>query len=206
MGTWAFPLDEAQIFTPAAAAGRFLRSEGLQRVHLAAPTALAEDFAGFDLVDAGAEAVVLGDLYLDFSWERLNQLFTLLREGARLIALHKNRICRRGAEIALDLGPFVSALEYASGQTALVVGKPARDFFDLALADLGLPRGEVVMVGDDIEADIGGAQAAGLFAVQVQTGKYSAIDRRHPRVRPDALIASLADLEAALPDCGKVSR
>ena len=199
-----FPLEGPQIFTPAVAAGRFLKSEGLQRVHLAAPAALAEDFADFDLVDANAEAVVLGDLHLDFTWHRLNQLFTLLREGARLIALHKNRVCRRGGEIALDLGPFVSALEYASGQPALVVGKPARDFFDLALADLGLERGEVVMVGDDIEADIGGAQAAGLFAVQVETGKYTPADRRHPRVRPDAAIASLADLEAALPSRGKV--
>jgi ribonucleotide monophosphatase NagD (HAD superfamily) len=52
------------------------------------------------------------------------------------------------------------------------------------------------MVGDDIEADIGGAQAAGLRAVQVETGKYSAADRAHPTVRPDAVLASIA----ALPD------
>lgn len=197
---FGFPLAEAQIFTPAAAARRLLQSEGLRRVHLATPCALSEDFAEFELVEEDAEAVVLGDLHLGFTWARLNELFVLLRQGAKLVALHRNRVCRRGGEIALDLGPFVAALEYASGQPARVVGKPAPGFFELALADLGLAPDQAVMVGDDIEADIGGAQAAGIYAVQVQTGKYTEADRRHPRVRPDALIASLADLDGVLSD------
>ena len=40
--------------------------------------------------------------------------------------------------MSLDAGPFVAALEYASGKRASVVGKPERDFFRLALDDLGL--------------------------------------------------------------------
>ena len=192
------PLGTEALFTPPVAAARALEAEGLRRLHLAAAPPLAEDFAGFELVDERPEAVVLGDLYRDFTWERLNGLFGFLRDGAKLIALHKNRVSRRGAEIALDLGPFVAALEYASGQEALVVGKPARAFFELALADLGLAAGAVAMVGDDIEADIGGAQAAGLLAVQVETGKFTAADRDHPRVRPDLRVPSIAALPAQL--------
>jgi len=194
------PLGAEALFTPPVAAARALEAEGLRRLHLAAAPALALDFAGFELVDERPEAVVLGDLYLDFTWERLNRLFGFLRDGARLIALHKNRVSRRGAEIALDLGPFVAALEYASGREALVVGKPARAFFELALADLGLAAGAVAMVGDDIEADIGGAQAAGLVAIQVETGKFTAADRGHPRIRPDLRVASIAALPGLLED------
>ncbi len=142
--------------------------------------------------------MVLGDLYKDFTWDRLNRLFGFLRDGARLIALHRNRVSRRGAEIALDLGPFVAALEYASGREALVVGKPARAFFELALADLGLEAAAVAMVGDDLEADIGGAQGAGLRAIQVETGTFTAADRDHPRIRPDRRVASFAELPALL--------
>ena len=54
------------------------------------------------------------------------------------------------------------------------------------------------MVGDDIDADIGGAQAAGLVAVQVETGKFTAADCDHPRVRPDLRVASIAALPAQL--------
>jgi phospholysine phosphohistidine inorganic pyrophosphate phosphatase len=54
------------------------------------------------------------------------------------------------------------------------------------------------MVGDDIEADIGGAQNAGLRAIQVETGKYTAHDHEHPTIRPDLFIPSAATLPAAI--------
>ena len=49
----------------------------------------------------------------------------------------------------LDAGPFVAALEYASGQTAVITGKPAPEFFRAVLADLGARPDEAVMIGDD---------------------------------------------------------
>lgn len=188
-------VDLATLFTPLAAARRLLEQWGARRIHLAAPPETAEDFAGLELAEAGpVDAVVLGDLYKGFDWDRLDRLFALLREGARLIALHKNRFCRRGAAIGLDAGPFVAALEYAAGIEAVVVGKPSAEFFRLALDDLGVPAEAALMVGDDVEADIGGAQGAGLKAVQVETGKFTKDDLDHPRITPDARIASVAGL------------
>ena len=188
-------VDPAHLFTPAVAARGLLAASGATRVHLAAPAGLEEDLPGLALADTPPlDAVVMGDLHKDFTWERLDRLFGFLRDGARLIALHKNRFCRRGEAIALDLGPFVAALEYAAGVEAIVVGKPSADFFDQAVADLGVPAGEVVMVGDDIEADIGGAKKAGLKAIQVCTGKFTARDLDHPTVAPDARIDSIVDL------------
>lgn len=196
--TAGFAIADAEVFSPTLAADIALRKRGCRRVHLAAAPTLAEDFAGFDLVDTAAEAVVLGDLYRDFSWERLNRLFALLRDGAELVALHKNRYCRRDGELALDLGPFVAALEYASGREALVVGKPAAAFFRLALDDLGLAAGDAIMVGDDLEADVGGAQNAGVLGIQVRTGKFREADERHASIRADARIDSIAALPPLL--------
>ena len=187
-----------QLFTPAIAARGLLESQGCRRIHLAAPPGLAEDFDGFELVARDAQAVVLGDLHLGFTWERLNELFTMVLNGARLIALHRNRYCTRDGRIALDLGPFVAALEYACGFEASVVGKPDRDFFLLAVEDLSLPAEAVVMVGDDLEADIGGAQRAGVKAIQVETGKFRRSDRDQTTIRPDSRIASIADLPGIL--------
>ncbi len=188
-------VDPGTLFTPLAAARRLLEQWNARRIHLAAPAETAEDFAGLELAEAGpVDAVVMGDLYKGFDWEKLDQLFVMVREGARLVALHKNRFCRRGEAIGLDAGPFVAAVEYAAGVEAVVVGKPSVDFFELALDDLGVSAGQAVMVGDDIEADIGGAQDAGLVAVQVETGKFTKADLDHPRITPDARIASIADL------------
>ena len=198
MSALGFSVDVAHVFTPAAAANRLMARSNIRRVHLAAPATLREDFSGFALVDQGADAVVMGDLYKDFTWDRLNDLFGMLREGALLIALHRNRYCRRADGIGLDLGPFVAALEYAGDLQADVVGKPAEAFFALALDDMELAARDVVMVGDDLEVDIGGAHHAGLRAIQVETGKYTAHDRTHPTVHPDLRITSVAGLPAAL--------
>src|SRR3712207_5356153 len=115
-------------------------------------------------------------------------------DGAGLIALQRNRYWRKENGLALDAGPFVAALEYASGQSATVVGKPEKGFFRLALEDLGLEAHEVAMVGDDAEADVAGAQAAGLHGILVKTGKY------HPEAEgePDLLLDSVASLPEAL--------
>ncbi len=196
-------VEPGMLFTPLAAARRLLHQWNARRIHLAAPAGTAEDFAGLELAEAGpVDAVVMGDLYKGFDWDKLNELFAMVREGARLVALHKNRFCRRGDAIGLDAGPFVAAVEYAAGVEAVVVGKPSVEFFKLALDDLGVSAGEAVMVGDDIEADIGGAQAAGLVAVQVETGKFTSADLDHPRVVPDARIASIAELPGLIETLG----
>ena len=100
--------------------------------------------------------------------------------------------------LSLSAGPFVAALEYATGETAMVVGKPARAFFDLALRDMGLPADGVVMVGDDILTDIGGAQAAGMRGVLVRTGKFRADALEKSGVRPAAVINSVGDIRDIL--------
>ncbi len=196
-------IEPEALFTPLAAARRLLQTWGAKRIRLAAPPEAAPDFAGLELAEAGpVDAVVLGDLYKKFDWLQLNELFGLLQGGARLVALHKNRYCRRSGAIGLDVGPFVAALEYAANTQAVVVGKPSAEFFRLALDDLGVEPQEAVMVGDDIDADIGGAKAAGLKAIQVKTGKFAAADLERADIQPDALIDTVADLPARLATLG----
>ena len=86
-----------------------------------------------------------------FTFELLNRIFRKLVAGAELIALQKNRYWLTGGELTLDMGPFVAALEFATGRSARVVGKPSREFFRLALSHLDLAPHQVAMVGDDWE-------------------------------------------------------
>ena len=202
MEAMGFDVAAAEVLTPAIAAGGFLAARGVTRIHLAAAADLAEDFDSFQQVQENPEAVVLGDLHTGFTWQRLDGLFAMLRDGAELVALHKNRYCRRGGSLSLDLGPFVAALEYAARRSAHVMGKPNAAFFASALADLGLPAAAVMMVGDDMDADIGGALESGLRAVQVRTGKYVTEDERRPGPQPETRIGSIADLPLLLERMG----
>jgi HAD superfamily hydrolase (TIGR01458 family) len=110
-----------------------------------------------------------------------------------LIALGMSRYARGEDGLVLDVAPFVKALEHAADCEAVVMGKPAKTFFDAALVKLGALPARTVMIGDDIESDIGGAQAAGLVGVLVRTGKFRPADLEG-RVRPDAILDSIADL------------
>jgi HAD superfamily hydrolase (TIGR01458 family) len=190
-----FAVDEDELVTPAALAVQHCRAQGHSRVSLLMGDDVKGDFPGLVEDAERPQAVIVGDLGERFDYEVLNRAFRHVLAGAELIALQRNRYWRRADGLSLDVGPFVAALEYATGQEATVVGKPARGFFDGVLSGLGSPPpGEAAMVGDDIESDIGGALAAGLPTVLVRTGKYREEAVRAAGIAPTATIDSIADL------------
>ena len=95
----------------------------------------------------------------------------------------------------MDIGAIVTGLEYATGKKATTLGKPNKEFFQAALDDLGCSSKDVIMVGDDLINDIGGAQALGIKSVLVKTGKYRKEILEKSDIIPDAIIDSIADLE-----------
>jgi HAD superfamily hydrolase (TIGR01458 family) len=193
-----FAVDPAELVTPAALAVRICRERGHRRVALVMNEEVKEDFAGLEEVHAGADAVVIGDLGTDFGYEILNRAFRELLDGAELIALQKNRFWRTPDGLSLDVGPFVAALEYAARREAVVVGKPARPFFETILAAAGVEPSAAAMVGDDVESDIGGALGAGLAGILVRTGKHRADAVEASGVDPTVVVDSIADVPAAL--------
>src|SRR6266496_3558286 len=151
-----------RIFAAPVAAREYLKARGWLRCHLLVRPAVLEDLDGIESDDASPRAVVVGDIGEEFSYERLNRAFRLLLGGAELVTLARNRFYRAADGLVLDQGPFVAALEHASGKEAILVGKPAPSFYRAALTALGLPASQVAVIGDDIEAEVGGAQAAGM--------------------------------------------
>ena len=158
-----------QLFTPVVAAREYLTTHQLTPYPLVHP-AIQSEFA--DLTGPKPSAVVLGDAGPGFSYEALNRGFRLLLDGALLLTMGSNRQFREAGAWNLDVGPFMAALEYAAQLEAVVLGKPAPEFFQAAAQSLELPTHDVVMVGDDVELDICGALAAGLRAALVRTGHY----------------------------------
>ena len=193
------PLIEPDIFSPAIAANIFLKKKNISRISLFTNQSLQEDFTDFVIDDLEPEAIILGDLYKEFSWEKLNKAFQIILEANPLIiALHKNRYCKRENKLGLDLGPFVAALEYATSKKSVLIGKPEKNFFNLAIEDIKLKNEEVLMIGDDIIADIGGAKNILLKTIQVKTGKFQKKDETNLYLQPDYRIDSISRLTYTL--------
>jgi HAD superfamily hydrolase (TIGR01458 family) len=187
-----FPATEGRVFSPPHAAGSLLRARGA-RACLLVPEATRPDFHDIPEDEGRPDVVVIGDLGTGWTFERLNRAFQLVHAGAGLLALGRTRYWQTGGGLQLDVGPFVAALEYATGKKAEVVGKPEPQFFLDAVAELGLEPGAVALVGDDAETDVRAAQRAGLTGVLVRTGKFRPPDLDGaPAI--DAAIDSIADL------------
>jgi len=197
-----FTLEDDELQTTPSAAARKLSGK---RVLALVMSSIRNDLAEYvELVEHGADAVLLGgadeseETAEVFSYGRLNQAYAELREGARLVCLHKNKWWQTSRGPLLDSGAFVSGLEYAAGVEAEIVGKPTAAYFQAALAEVEATPAEAVMVGDDIEADIGGAKAIGMRGVLVRTGKFRPAALKEAATQPDAVVDSIADLPAYL--------
>jgi len=198
---FGIPASSSDIMTPCEAAADWLRSRSARSVALFLRPAARGAFGDLDLLledaESGADYVVIGDLASAWDFATLNRAFRLLHSNpeATLIALGMTRYWKAADGISLDVAPFVAALENATGRKALVLGKPAAEFFQAAADRLGVPNREILLVGDDIETDIAGAQLAGMQAGLVRTGKFRESDLAGP-VKPDAVLDSIAELPA----------
>ncbi len=172
-----------EVFAPASAARDYLLAHDLEP-HLLVHTSLVTEFEG--ITGSAGRAVVVGDAAENFTWQNLNEAFRALEAGAELVALAKNRSFRgKDGKLQLDAGPFVAALEFASQKEAVVLGKPSKDFFFAALDRMGCRPDRAAMIGDDVEADVAGAMAAGLTGILVRTGKYRQGAERSVSPEPD---------------------
>ena len=190
--------DPAELLTPATLAKQHCDAAGHQSVALVVLDDLREDLEGLGESGEGIDAVVLGDLGDRWDYEILNRVFRQVSDGAELIALQKNRFWETAEGLSLDAGPFVAAIEFASGREAIVVGKPAPAFFELALSELGVGAEHAAMVGDDVQADVGGGIEAGLAGVLVRTGKFREELVRESGIEPTATVDSIAQVPSLL--------
>jgi phospholysine phosphohistidine inorganic pyrophosphate phosphatase len=201
---YGFEVSPDEIFTATLAAGELARGAGHIRVAPFLPEPALEDLTGLDLGGGTAgkprswppDAILVGDLGQAWNYVLMQEAFNCLTEGAAFIAVSRDRYWLDGDRLALDAGPFVAALEYASGRTATIAGKPSSPFYQAAVRSLGLSAAEpVAMVGDDLWSDVEGAQQAGFQGWLVRTGKYRDSVLRESGIRPDRILDSVAALD-----------
>ncbi len=156
--------------------------------------AIKQDFADFFWDEERPDYIVMGDIGDAWDLRLINNLFNAMHAGAELIALHKNRFWQTDEGLKADIGFFVAGLEYVCSKNARVMGKPNRAFFQRVLDSVGVDAAHALMVGDDLDSDIGGAQQMGVRGCLVKTGKYREAYLDKSTVKPAYIIASVTDL------------
>ena len=188
-----------EIYTPAIAAIRHLHERNIRTCNLLVTDDLKEDFQEAGIIhDDHAALVVVGDAGDRFTYSSMNAAFRSLMQGGELIALEKDRYWKDVDGLSLSAGPFVTALEFSTGCTAVVMGKPSQHFFLMAMRDWNVQKNQVLMIGDDIMTDVKGAQDAGLLGAITFTGKYRQEEIKRRGVTPDVEMKSIEMLPILL--------
>jgi len=183
-----------EIWTPASAAISYLKNKHVSVCNLLITDDLKQDFNKAGIFhDPKSSYVIVGDAAERFTYDTMNSAFRSLITGGELIALEKDKYWRDTDGLSLSAGPFVSALEFATGCKSVLMGKPSPIFFRAAQEGFS-SEGKIIMIGDDIITDVKGAQDAGMLGVITCTGKFKPDETVTCKVLPDAILSSISDL------------
>ncbi|WVQ74561.1 TIGR01458 family HAD hydrolase [Cryptococcus sp. DSM 104548] len=216
-----FEAKTEELLTSLGACKMLVEERGYKKPLLLMSPSAQEEFSSFS-DSAPYDSVILGLHPESLSYEPLNRAFRVLKGEPlsptptseerpkirpALIAPHAAMYMQDPGSsslppgLSLGIGPFVRALEESTGTTAEIVGKPTRSFFELALERLKAlggehwEAGEVAVVGDDVENDLGeGARELGLKRILVKTGKYRKDVEKTTEHPPDHVYDTFARL------------
>ena len=133
-----------------------------------APVPAGEIAEGDELRIAHAVRGVLQGYGPDVSWRHLAVASYAVAAGAVWVATNTDQTIPRAGGIAPGNGTLVAAVSTATGVTPPSAGKPSPNMMRIAARRTGARA--PLMVGDRLDTDIAGADAAGMDSLLVLTG------------------------------------
>ncbi|WP_083527957.1 HAD-IIA family hydrolase [Curtobacterium ammoniigenes] len=163
-------------------------------------TTIVED-AGFrvtDSADAGPAAVIQG-FSPEIGWKQLAEASFALASDIPWVATNMDWSIPVERGIAPGNGTLVAAVHNAVGRMPVVAGKPERAIFDTAVERFGGDRR--LFIGDRLDTDIKGANAAGIDSALVLTGidQPKQVLAADERSRPTYVLRDLRGLSEPYP-------
>ncbi len=195
---YGFKVKEDDIFTPIIALKEFLKDKPNANLYLVTTEEVKGEFQEFHHV-RGTEIpdyVIVGDFRDNWDVNRLNEAFRhVIKHKAILLGTQGNiYYLDVNGEPVIDTGSFVHMIANAAHVKPMIFGKPSKEYFFQALKKLNLSSEDTIVVGDDIETDILGAQNANLKGILVKTGKGQFFNSSEGSIIPYKVIDSFSSL------------
>ena len=191
-------VPDGQMMTPASSAVVMFTRRGYQRVMVLGGDGIAGPLreAGIEVVPparepvsggtGGVDAVFVG-WFREFTMSHLEAACEAVWSGSALYSASETPFFASAGGRALGTSRAICAMiRSITGCRLTVTGKPSRDALRAAAARLGVPAGDLVVVGDDPLLEVPMAHRGRALAVAVQTGLAGpgAYDHLPPEKRP----------------------
>jgi 4-nitrophenyl phosphatase len=212
---FGIPCVPEQVMTSAHATALYLQSQGGpgRKVFVVGERGLIEEmeWAGLTVVPLESEErveYVVAGLDKGFNYAKLTRAYREIKAGAAFVATNRDPTypLEEGVEIPGG-GTMVIAIEYATGRTPRLIGKPEPYALERILALAGASPFDAVMIGDRTDTDIRVGRRVGLTTVLTLTGVTTREQAAAapPEEQPDFIISTpeeLPPLLAALQERG----
>jgi HAD superfamily hydrolase (TIGR01450 family) len=195
---WRFDVDAKydDVITPAAAAAKLFKRMKKGESVLVLGKGLREDMEsrGVRTTNRVTANYVLVGHDIKFDYMKLMTASAALQRGARLYTTARGRYFTVGNDMWPGTGVITTAIEYASGKTAELLGKPSKHMMRVIKSAVKSKPGRTVLIGDESAADVRIGKDLGYKTVLVRTG-VDAKARIRGRLRPDAVLKSVASIK-----------
>ncbi len=190
------PVD--RIVTSSVATNVYLRSLAPRgtRIYAIGMEGLFEPLFGdsyFVLDERTPRYVVVGADF-ELTYAKLRTACLAIRAGATFIGTNPDRTFPSEDGIVPGCGAILAALQAATDQEPIIIGKPEAAMFEAALKLLGTDPSTTLIVGDRYDTDILGGAKAGLKTALVLTGVSDAAEAQRGPIMPDMIITDLEEL------------
>ncbi len=193
------PAEGADVITCGAATAALARADGLadgRSAFVIGSPDLSAEVAAAGLrpvrgADAARAAVVVVGGHDGFDFTELRTATQAVLGGAALYGTNRDATYPMPDGPWPGTGAILAAVEFATGRTARVGGKPEAFIFRMARRAMGAAA-RVAMVGDRLDADIAGGHAAGMETILVLSGCTGPDEVPDAPVRPDHVLDRLA--------------
>lgn len=154
--------------------------------------------ANFTIADSDVDAVVAG-LDFDFNYAKARKATLLIRnEGADFIGTNPDTTFPSPDGLVPGAGSVIGMIRLTTDVEPVLIGKPERAMFDVAIQRLGTKPEETLMIGDRLNTDIEGGQNVGLNTALVLSGVNNREDIAD--IQPDYIFDGLPELIATWSD------
>jgi 4-nitrophenyl phosphatase len=167
------PVEKEQIVTSATATAQYLKQEhpGGGNIYVVGVDGLEttlEEY-GFNISEDQPLAVVTA-MDPTLTYQKLKTATLLIRQGVPFIGTNPDRTFPSPEGLVPGAGSILAAIEAATNVQPEIIGKPKATMFLQALDYLGEDAKNVLVIGDRLETDIAGGQAAMCRTGVVLTG------------------------------------
>ncbi len=193
-------LEDWQVINSAQAAGIYLSEKYPNgcHVYVVGSPSLKKTLDSYGLRVVGEDKedvqVVVASMDFDLTYDKLKHATLLIRSGCEFVGTNPDATFPTPEGLMPGSGMVVGALEISSGQQAKIVGKPKPLLYEMALKRLELAPEETLAIGDRLETDIAGAQAAGMHTALVLTGASNLAQAKDFSPPPDVIQQDLSSL------------